>query len=69
MIFTDYQKTGKFYKKLDSYIEGNCSQLMPYENTLYYFGSSIQFKTCKNFKAYLKAKYPNKRIAVYIAKN
>ena len=65
---TDYQTTGKTYRKLDAFIEGNCSQQMPYPENLYYFGSSIQFKTCKGFKSYLQAKYPGKRIAVSVAK-
>ena len=65
---TDYHITGKLYKKLDAFIEGNCTQAMPYPESLYYFGSSIQFKTCKSFKAYLSSKYPNKRIAVSVAK-
>ena len=66
---TDYQITGKLYKKLDAFIEGNGSQAMPRPQSLYYFGSSIQFKTCKSFREYLSALYPNKRIAVNIAKN
>lgn len=65
---TDYQTTGKTYKKLDAYVNGNCSQAMPYEKSFYYFGSSIQFKTCKSFKAYLQAKYSNARFIVNISR-
>lgn len=57
------------YKKLDAYVNGNGSQQMPREDVLYYFGSTVQFKTCKAFKAFLLAKYPQiKRISVCIAK-
>lgn len=66
---TDYQTTGKLYPKLEAYIEGNCTQAMPYPEHLYYFGSSIQFRTCKGFKAYLESLYPNKRIEVSRAKD
>ena len=65
---TDYQQTGKLYKKLNAYIVGNYSQSMPRLDTLYYFGPSIQFKTCSSFKAYLSARYPNKKIVVNIDK-
>ena len=54
---TDYELTGNTYKKLDAYTSGNCSQSMPDPKEFYYFGSSIQFKTCKSFKAYLEAKH------------
>jgi len=65
---TTYQLTNKTYKKLDAFIEGNCTQQMPYPDHLYYFGSSVQFDTCKAFKAYLNTKYPNKRIVVNVSK-
>lgn len=54
---TDYQETGKLYRKLEAYTKGNASQAMPDSSAFYYFGSSVQFKTCKSFKAYLEAKH------------
>lgn len=61
---TDYQTSGKLYKKLDAYTLGNCSQAMPNPKEFYYFGSSEQFKSCKNFKAFLEIKYPNAKFKV-----
>lgn len=51
---TDYEETGKLYKKLEAYTKGNASQAMPDSSALYYFGSTVQFKTCKSFKAFLE---------------
>ena len=65
---TDYHTTGKLYKKLDSFLKGNGNQATPYENSFYYFGSSMQFKTCKSFKAFLQAKHPNATFQVNIAR-
>lgn len=66
---TDYEITGKLYKKLDSYKSGNGSQSAPYEKSFYYFGSSIQFKTCKSFQEYLQAKHPYAKFKVCISKH
>ena len=65
---TDYHLTGKFYKKLDAFVKGNGNQATPYENSYYYFGSTIQFKTCKSFKAYLQTKHPFAKFQVNIAR-
>lgn len=65
---TDYQTTGKTYKKLDAWVQGNGNQATPYKSSFYYFGSSIQFKTCKSFKSYLEAKHSNARFIVNIAR-
>ena len=65
---TDYQTTGKLYKKLEAFTKGNCTQAMPNPQTWYYFGSSVQFKTCKSFKAYLEAKHAGAKFTVSIAK-
>lgn len=54
---TDFQETGKLYRKLDAYTKGNASQAMPDSSALYYFGSSIQFKSCRSFRAFLEAKH------------
>lgn len=54
---TDYQLTGKLYKRLEAFTRGNCSQEMPNPAHWYYFGTSEQFKTCKSFVAYLEAKH------------
>ena len=68
MQATDYETTGKTYKKLDAYTKGNCSQQMPDPESWYYFGSTIQFKTCKNFKAFLESKFVGHKFTVEIAK-
>lgn len=67
-MLTDYQTTGKTYKKLEAFTKGNCTQSMPNPSNWYYFGTSIQFKTCKSFKAYLQAKHPGAKFTVSIAK-
>ena len=54
---TDYEITGKTYAPLEAYTKGNASQAMPDTKAFYYFGTSIQFKTCKSFKAYLEQKH------------
>jgi hypothetical protein len=54
---TDYETTGKLYKKLEAYTKGNASQAMPDSSALYYFGTSVQFKSCKSFKAFLEQKH------------
>jgi hypothetical protein len=43
-------------KKLDAFIDGQ------------YFASSVQFKTCKDFKAFLESKYPGKKFKCYYSK-
>ncbi len=58
---TDYDKTGKTYKKLDAYRAkerrlSNAGKCIAY--TWVYFGTSTQFKTCKNFKAFLEQTHP-----------
>jgi hypothetical protein len=65
---TDYQVTGKTYKKLDAFTKGNCTQSMFNPKSLYYFGSSVQFKTCKSFKVYLESKHVGAEFTVSIAK-
>lgn len=65
---TDYELTGNICKKLDAYTLGNCSQAMPNPKIYYYFGSSEQFKSCKNFKAFLETKYPNSKFKVILGK-
>jgi hypothetical protein len=67
-MLTDYQTTGKTYKKLEAFTKGNCTQSMPNPSHWYYFGTSIQFKTCKSFKAYLQAKHVGATFTVSIAK-
>jgi len=69
MQATDYATTGKTYKKLDVYTKGNSSQQMPHENTWYYFGSSVQFKTCKNFVRFLETKHKGHKFKAEIAKD
>lgn len=54
---TDYQITGKLYKRLEAFTLGNCTQSMPDPHNWYYFGSSEQFKSCKSFVEYLKEKH------------
>ncbi len=54
---TDYEITGKLYPKLEAFTRGNASQAMPDSSALYYFGSSVQFKTCKSFKAFLEKRH------------
>jgi len=65
---TDYQITGKTYKQLEAFIKGGCSQAMPNPANWYYFGSSIQFKTCKSFKVYLQSKHVGVKFNVIVAK-
>lgn len=47
---TDYQKTGKLYKKLDSFM---VSQRRESKGSEIYWGSSNQFKTQKSYKKWL----------------
>ena len=56
---TDYETTGKTYPPLEAYTKAAffVSQAMPTAGEFYYFGSTIQFKTCKSFKAYLEQKH------------
>lgn len=63
---TDHQITGKFYKKLDAFTKGNGSQQMPRFDTWYYFGSSEQFKTCKNFVSFLKQKHQGHEFIAHV---
>ena len=65
---TDYQVTGKLYKRIDAFTLGNCSQEMPNPKHWYCFGTSEQFKTCKSFVAYLKAKYPGHKFIAHKVK-
>lgn len=76
---TDYYKTGKLYDKLDAYrIEakpcGKCSQCFIWKKPskcsglgLYYFGSSVQFKSRLSFKRFLETKHPCTKFKVFIA--
>ena len=57
---TDYEVTGRIYAPLEAYVKGNCSQAMPNPNNWYYFATSTQFKTCKNFADYLTHRYGQK---------
>ena len=66
---TDYETTGKTYKKLEAWVRGNGNQLTPYEKSFYYFGSSVQFKTCNSFKAYLTKKHSNSKFIVNISRD
>lgn len=68
MQATDYATTGKTYKKLDAYTKGNCNQPMPNPEAWYYFGSTVQFKTCKNFRDFLESKHAGHQFTVEIAK-
>lgn len=62
VVVPDYHNTGKLYKKLDAFKRGPDSRGI---GTLWgYFGSSVQFKTCKRFKAYLEQKYPGEKFRV-----
>jgi hypothetical protein len=54
---TDYEKTGKVYSAIEAFTRGNCSQAMPDPKKWYYFGTTHQFKTCKDFTAYLSARH------------
>lgn len=68
MLKTDFDLTGKLYTKLDSYVLCDTpSQLMPESGVYYYFGSSIMFKTCKNFKQFLENKHKHNKFKVNIA--
>ena len=62
---TDYQITGKLYKKLEAFTRGNCSQEMPNQKNWYYFGTSEQFKTCKSFVAYLQEKHKGQKFIAH----
>ena len=59
---TDYQITGKLYKKLAAWGK------MEHEPELKFIGVSVQFKTCKRFKEYLQAKFKNLQIKVNVDK-
>lgn len=65
---TDYETTGKLYPKLEAYTKGNASQAMPDTAALYYFGSTVQFKTCKGFKAFLEQRHKGHGFKVSKAK-
>ena len=65
---TDYQLTGKLYKKLEAFTRGNCSQSMPDPAAWYYFGSTEQFKSCKSFVAYLEQKHIGHKFTANIVK-
>jgi hypothetical protein len=65
---TDYEKTGKLYAKLEAYTKGNASQAMPDTAALYYFCSTVQFKTCKSFKAFLEQRHKGHGFKVSKAK-
>jgi hypothetical protein len=65
---TDYETTGKLYKKLEAYTKGNASQAMPDSSALYYFGTSVQFKSCKSFKAFLEQKHKGHFFTVHKAR-
>jgi len=67
-MLTDYETTGKTYKKLEAWVKGNGNQATPYKTSFYYFGHSIQFKTCKSFKKYLETKHKNACFIVNIAR-
>jgi hypothetical protein len=61
---TDYQQTGKLYKELEAYTLGTGAQAMPNPRSWYYFGTSAQFKSCKNFKAFLENKHAGHKFKV-----
>lgn len=67
-MLTDYQKTGKLYKKLNAYTKGNCTQAMTDPAEYYYFGSTEQFETCKSFVAYLEQKHKGHKFIANIAR-
>lgn len=59
MIQSDHAITGKFYKKLNSFVAvQNPSQSSPTFGSFDYFGSSIMFKNCNSFKSFLESKHP-----------
>jgi len=55
---TDYQITGKIYPEIEAFTLGNCSQAMPNPKEFYYFGTTVQFKSCRSFVKYLREKHP-----------
>lgn len=77
MLTSDYYKTGKMYRKIDAYVYRNkpCGQCFCCRFTdkgcnclgERYFGSTVQFKSLKNFKAFLSAKHPGSIFSVYFA--
>ena len=61
---TDYQQTDRLYKELEAYTLGTGAQAMPSPASWYYFGASVQFMSCKNFKAFLENKHPGHKFKV-----
>lgn len=64
---SDFEKTGRLYPKLEAYKYG----IVPGGRTpgWNYFGSTAQFKTCKNFVAFLADKYPGEKFKAHKAED
>ena len=56
---TDAHRTGNIYSTIEAYCKNApvCQQY-PNPDTWYYFATTQQFKTCKGFVEYLKARHP-----------
>lgn len=59
---TDYELTGKTYKKLAAYGK------FDHEKEFKCFCVSVQFKTCKRFKEFLQDEFKNLSIKVCVDK-
>jgi hypothetical protein len=62
---SDYQKTGKLYPRLDSYM---VLQRDEYKGAEVYMGSSCQFKTQRGYKAWLLARSEFSKFNIKIMK-
>lgn len=64
---TDYKQTGKLYKKIDAYRLVFDPNQPDRRNGYRYFGSSVQFRTCKGFREFLSQKYPDEKFITHKA--